>query len=294
MDLDNQNPTTATSNQSSATPDFGAPVDAGSQSAAPSFDMDLINQAAMATSGTATPNPQSAFDVNEISLNDVPTSQQDLDDRLKADPNMSLAGNSDAPVDLGNMVSSNGADASVADPGINAAIDMAPGSAAGGEVAPEPAAVPAATFVDGDIIDNPSDSAATQADSAAMPASSAFDNAAASSFDGSSANIPSPEIIAQPDVVSGLATETTLAPIESAADPIGGPAPAPVDGQVSAATPDPAPASTSDPTSAPVAPAPAPAAPAAQKKGKLPIFIGLGVVVVAAIITAVVLIFVAK
>ena len=150
------------------------------------------------------------------------------------------------------------------------------------------------TVVDGDIIDNPSDSATTQADSAAMPASSAFDNAAASSFDGSSANIPSPEIIAQPDVVSGLATETTPAPIESAADPIGGPAPAPVDGQVSAATPDPAPASTSDPTSAPVAPAPAPAAPAAQKKGKLPIFIGLGVVVVAAIITAVVLIFVAK
>ena len=125
-----------------------------------------------------------------------------------------------------------------------------------------------------------------------MPASSTFDNVAASSFDGSSTNTPSPEIIAQPDVVSGLATETTPAPIEGAADPIGGPAPAPVDGQVSAATPDSTPAPTSDPTSAPVAPAPG--APAAQKKGKLPIFIGLGVVVVAAIITAVVLIFVAK
>ena len=139
MGLDNQDSTTANDNNGSATPDFGDPIDATKLDEKPSIDADAINEAVMATGGDD-PNLQNTFDVNDISLNDVPTSQQELDDRMREDPNMSLAGSTDASAGSG--------DASTG--GQMGAVDM---GVSPEEVAAKAEEVPAASFVDGDIVD---------------------------------------------------------------------------------------------------------------------------------------------
>ncbi len=140
MDLDNQNSATNINTDSTA-PNPSGPIDADK----PSLDMDAINEAIVATNGSGS-NVQTSFNVNDISLDNVPQSQDELNERLKANPEMSLAGGSGA-VDV-NPATSN----------------LAP-SAAGDNLPSAPIApieqkttTPAATFVDGDIIDDTNES----------------------------------------------------------------------------------------------------------------------------------------
>ncbi len=64
--------------------------DNGATSFAPDFDMSAINEA-VAMGGEAE-NIQNSFDVNDIDLNNTPTTDADLQKQLNEDPNMSLAG----------------------------------------------------------------------------------------------------------------------------------------------------------------------------------------------------------
>lgn len=139
MDLDNQNSTTANTNTDSAASDFGAPVSFTDETA----DMSAINEAIATTSDAGT-SPQAAFDINDISLDDVPSSQDELNRRLEQDPGMNLAGGP------------------VADPAtdpvaaVNPTLSALSANAAtmGNEPAAEKPAAPSASFVSGDIVDD--------------------------------------------------------------------------------------------------------------------------------------------
>ena len=69
-------------------------MDAASQptdSGKPELDMDAINAAVSATAGVDA-SVQGAFDVNDISLDDTPTTAAELEQQMKQNPEMSLAG----------------------------------------------------------------------------------------------------------------------------------------------------------------------------------------------------------
>lgn len=69
-------------------------MDAASQptdSGKPELDMDAINAAVNATAGVDA-SVQGAFDVNDISLDDTPTTAAELEQQMKQNPDMSLAG----------------------------------------------------------------------------------------------------------------------------------------------------------------------------------------------------------
>ena len=57
----------------------------------PELDMDAINAAVNATAGND-PNLQGTFDVNDISLDDTPTTAAELEQQMQKNPEMSLAG----------------------------------------------------------------------------------------------------------------------------------------------------------------------------------------------------------
>lgn len=120
MDLDNQSSATTTTNADSAANDFGAPVSFDNST----IDMGAINEAVAAADDSGS-NMHNTFDVGDISLNDVPSSQDELDRRIKENPDLNLAG---GPV------------------------DPAAASAMGAAEAPK-AAAPSASFVSGDIVD---------------------------------------------------------------------------------------------------------------------------------------------
>lgn len=94
------------------------------------IDLDAINEA-IAESEKA-PNQQNSFDVNDISLENTPTTDAELQSRLSQDPNMSLAGGSSE----------------------GGAATETPLSAPEAAAQQEPAA-PVAGFVDGDLMDDP-------------------------------------------------------------------------------------------------------------------------------------------
>lgn len=94
------------------------------------IDLDAINEA-IAESEKA-PNQQNSFDVNDISLENTPTTDAELQSQLSQDPNMSLAGGSSE----------------------GGAATETPLSAP--EVAAQQeSAAPVAGFVDGDLMDDP-------------------------------------------------------------------------------------------------------------------------------------------
>lgn len=97
----------------------------GATSFASDFDMSAINEAVAA--GGDADTIQNTFDVNDIDLDNTPTSDAELQNQLNKDPNMSLANSSDSIATI--------------DP-IAAATAPAPKE-------------PAATFVDGDLMDEP-------------------------------------------------------------------------------------------------------------------------------------------
>ena len=142
MDLDNQNSATANTNTDSAANDFGAPVSFVDQSEG----MNAINEAIAATSDAGA-SPAAAFDINDISLDNVPSSQDELDQQLRQDPNMSLAGGAASTTDA------------ATDPvaAVNPTLSALTANAAemNGEdpATAEKPATPSASFVSGDIID---------------------------------------------------------------------------------------------------------------------------------------------
>lgn len=97
--------------------------DTGATSFAPDFDMSAINEAVAA--GGETPNIQNTFDVDDIDLDNTPTTDKELEQQLAENPDMSLANSADSP--------------SQAD-----------------DAADAPKTVPAASFVDGDLVDESS------------------------------------------------------------------------------------------------------------------------------------------
>ena len=66
--------------------------------AEPVLDMDAINEAVAATANEGN-NIQNTFDVNDISLDNVPTSDAELQQQMADNPNMSLANGGDATTD---------------------------------------------------------------------------------------------------------------------------------------------------------------------------------------------------
>ena len=288
MDLDNQNPATTNANTDSAMPDFGGPISEAKLNSQPDIDMDTINQAVLAAGGT--PSIQNTFDVNDISLDNVPTSQHELDQRMNEDPNLNLAGGSDTAqsVDFSGMVSDSalsGAspmeDPSMASLSVQAsnsegiALDNGVADDAGGSQASAtpaaPKAEPAASFVAGDIIDEPAESDADKAAEAKAEAEKA-------SMEASFGQINVDPINAEENEKSGAKVADQLgapsAPSESA--PQAGNA---------GATPAPAsePAHVANTITSPE-----------QKKSKAPLFIGIGVGVAVIIIAVVVLLVVIK
>ena len=157
MGLDNQDPTITEGNNDSIAPDSSNPVDTIKLDEKPSLDTDAINEAVM-DAGNNNPNIQNTFDVNDISLNNVPTTQEELDQRLDENPNMSLAGGDSATVNSGDMFTG--------EQQMNAtSIDtLSEGMTTKDEGAPN------ASFIDGDIIDGSGDSAAAAAAAAAADA----------------------------------------------------------------------------------------------------------------------------
>ena len=134
MDLDNQNSATANTNTDSAANDFGAPVSFVDQSEG----MNAINEAIAATSDAGS-SPAAAFDINDISLDNVPSSQDELDQQLRQDPNMSLAGGAASTTDA------------ATDP--VAAVNPTLSALTANPATAEKPATPSASFVSGDIID---------------------------------------------------------------------------------------------------------------------------------------------
>ncbi len=99
------------------------------------MDLSAINEAIAASANDASKAPQQTFDVNDISLDNTPTTDAGLEMQQAKDPNMSLANSGAAP------------SATAAAPAVE------------GEA--EKPAAPSASFVDGDIVDAP----ATEEDS---------------------------------------------------------------------------------------------------------------------------------
>ncbi len=147
MDLDNQNSATVNDNIGSATPGFDSSIDTTKLDEKPSIDANAINEAVITAEGSS-PKIQNTFNVNDISLNDVPTTQEELDRRLDENPNMNLAGDADATVNPSNT--------SIGEQQIGA-IDMGISS---GENIIKTEGASAASFVDGDIVDGGDDSGA--------------------------------------------------------------------------------------------------------------------------------------
>ena len=163
MDLDNQNSATVNDNIGSATPGFDSSIDTTKLDEKPSIDANAINEAVITAEGSS-PKIQNTFNVNDISLSDVPTTQEELDRRLDENPNMNLAGDVDATVNPSNT--------SIGEQQIGA-VDMGISS---GENIIKTEGASAASFVDGDIVDGGDDSGAIT--DAAAAADAALDEKA--------------------------------------------------------------------------------------------------------------------
>lgn len=116
---------------------------------APVLDMDAINEAVAATANDGN-NIQNTFDVNDISLDNTPTSDAELKQQMADNPDMSLAGgaSADAAAPAGAVDFTNTADPIDSPAAAPAAADK-PAETAG--------------FVDGDI-SNESDSGDAHSD----------------------------------------------------------------------------------------------------------------------------------
>ena len=132
------------------------------------MDLSAINEAIAASADEASKTPQQTFDVNDISLDNTPTTDAGLEQQQAKDPNMNLANSGAAP-------SATAAPAAAADP-------AAP--------ADKPAA-PTAAFVDGDIVDESPAEAEAESAPAPEPNYDALNADPLASFDESNPSMPS-------------------------------------------------------------------------------------------------------
>ena len=138
------------------------------------MDLTAINEAIAASAEEAAKTEQQTFDVNDISLDNTPTTDAALEQQKASDPNMSLANS-------GAATSATAAPAAPAEP----ATPAAPAAAT-----EEKPAAPAAAFVDGDIVDeSPKEEAAAPAPE---PNYDALNADPLASFDESSAATATP------------------------------------------------------------------------------------------------------
>ena len=129
------------------------------------MDLSAINEAIAASADDASKVPQQTFDVNDISLDNTPTTDAALEQQQAKDPNLNLA----------NSGAATSATAAPAAP-----------AAAEGE---EKTAAPAAAFVDGDIVDD-TPSAEEEAPKSPEPNYDALNADPLASFDESNAAAP--------------------------------------------------------------------------------------------------------
>lgn len=109
-------------------------------------DMDAINEAIAATAKDASNTPQQSFDVNDISLDNTPTTDAALEQQQAKDPTMNLA-NSGAATSA----------TATPEPAAPAAATPEPAAPATPAADAEKPAAPSASFVDGDIVDAPAE-----------------------------------------------------------------------------------------------------------------------------------------
>ena len=248
--------------------------------------MDVINQAVMAAGDT--PKIQNTFDVNDISLDDVPTSQHELDQRMADDPNLNLAGGSDSAESVsfdGSISSGNAGNTNATDD--SSAVSLSIQSANSETIALDngigdptiapsesaaPKAEPSASFVAGDIIDEPDNSSDKTSES---------DAKAKEELDHMEASFGQINV----DPIAAEGNEKSDAKVT---DQVGAPSSptettAKADSADNAATPAGEPAHIANTITSPE-----------QKKSKAPLFIGIGVGVAVIIIAIVVLLIVIK
>ena len=229
-----------------------------------------------------------SFDVNDISLDDVPTSQHELDQRMTDDPNLNLAGGSDSAESVsfdGSISSGNAGSANIADDSSTVSLSI---QSANSEtialdngigdptIAPSesaaPKAEPSASFVAGDIIDEPDNSSDKTSES---------DAKAKEELDHMEASFGQINV----DPIAAEGNEKSDAKVT---DQVGAPSSptettAKADSADNAATPAGEPAHVANTITSPE-----------QKKSKAPLFIGIGVGVAVIIIAIVVLLVVIK
>jgi len=137
------------------------------------MDLSAINEAIAATANDGN-NIQNTFDVNDISLENTPTTDAELQAQQAQDPTLNLA-NSESTA--------------------NATADLTPAEA------PKPAA-PAATFIDGDLVDEPAPAVET-------PASSVETTAPATETPASATETPASTVEASESAKDETATAET-------------------------------------------------------------------------------------
>ena len=131
------------------------------------MDLSAINEAIAASADEASKAPQQTFDVNDISLDNTPTTDAGLEQQQAKDPNMSLANSGAAP-----------------------SAAAAPAAADSAVPADKPAA-PAAAFVDGDIVDEAPAEAEAESAPAPEPNYDALNADPLASFDETNPSMPS-------------------------------------------------------------------------------------------------------
>ena len=136
------------------------------------MDLSAINEAIAASADEASKAPQQTFDVNDISLDNTPTTDAGLEQQQAKDPNMSLANSGAAP-------------SAAAAPAPATAEPAAPADSA------EKPAAPAAAFVDGDIVDEAPAEAEAESAPAPEPNYDALNADPLASFDESNPSMPS-------------------------------------------------------------------------------------------------------
>ena len=150
------------------------------------MDLSAINEAIAASADEAAKAPQQTFDVNDISLDNTPTTDAALEQQQAKDPNMNLANSGAAP-------------SATAAPAAATATEPA----ASTDSADKPAA-PTASFVDGDIVDEtPTEEAGAEPAAPAPAAEPNYDDALnadpLASFDESNPSMPSDTAPAEGD-----------------------------------------------------------------------------------------------
>lgn len=120
------------------------------------MDLSAINEAIAASADEAANAPQQTFDVNDISLDNTPTTDAGLAAQQAKDPSMNLANSEAAP-------SAPAAPAPVATPSTPTELPETPAAAPAAPAAEEKPAAAEAAFVDGDIVDEAPAAAAEEA-----------------------------------------------------------------------------------------------------------------------------------